>query len=157
MWAVSVDQLARSWVTGISSCRLIAYGHDIFAPTGAHLAAGVPLSELGTPSTDPIRLDMPCPERTENGWRAHITIIDTFGNLATDLPAGALEGNSNVLIRIRDHEVDGIIEFYGQREPGDLIALVDSEDFIEIAVVNGSAAQLLGAQVGDVVEVIYRD
>jgi S-adenosylmethionine hydrolase len=31
---------------------------------------------------------------------------------------------------------------------------VDSENNIEIAVVNGSAAQLLGAQVGDPVDVI---
>ena len=39
--------------------------------------------------------------------------------------------------------------------PGDLIALVDSEDHLEIAVVNGNAAQQLDAKVGDVVEVIY--
>ena len=33
------------------------HGRDIFAPTGAHLAAGVPLKELGTPITDPIRME----------------------------------------------------------------------------------------------------
>ena len=36
-----------------------------------------------------------------------------------------------------------------------LVAVVDSEDFVEIAVVNGNAAQKLGAQVGDEVEVIF--
>jgi S-adenosylmethionine hydrolase len=34
------------------------------------------------------------------------------------------------------------------------VAVVDSEDYLEIAVVNGSAAQTLSARVGDVVEVV---
>jgi S-adenosylmethionine hydrolase len=52
-------------------------------------------------------------------------------------------------------EVRGITESYGHKNPDDLIAVVDSEDYIEIAMVNGDAAQKLGAKVGDVVEVIY--
>jgi S-adenosylmethionine hydrolase len=51
--------------------------------------------------------------------------------------------------------VEGITQSYGHRQPGELIALIDSEDHLEIAVVNGSAAQKLGAAVGDTVEVIY--
>jgi S-adenosylmethionine hydrolase len=144
----------KYWLSKVSNTF---HGRDIFAPTGAHLAAGVPLSALGTPITDPIRLDLPHPEKTKNGWLAHVTIIDTFGNLTTDLPAEALEGHRDVLIRIRGHEVAGIIDSYGHREVGDLVAVVDSEYYIEIAVVNGSAQKKLGAEIGDVVEVIYED
>lgn len=144
----------KYWLPRVSNTF---HGRDIFAPTGAHLAAGVPLSKLGTPIDNPIRLDMPRPEKTENGWLAHVTIIDIFGNLTTDLPADALEGRRDVLIRIRGKEIDGIIESYGHREIGDLVAVVDSEYYIEIAVVNGSAARTLGTQVGDPVEVIYKD
>jgi len=141
------------WLPKISNTF---HGRDIFAPTGAHLAAGVPLSELGTPITDPVRLDLPRPEKTENGWLAHVTIIDIFGNLTTDLPADALDGNQDVIIRIHDREIDGIIESYGHREMGDLVAVVDSEDYIEVSVVNGNAKQALNAQTGDIVEVIYK-
>jgi hypothetical protein len=139
------------------------HGRDIFAPAAAHLATGVPLGELGTPVTDPVRLDLPRPEKTDRGWLAHITLIDSFGNLTTDLPAEALalspqgEGRRDVLVRIHGHEIAGLVSSYGHRSAGDLVALVDSEYFIEIAVVNGSAARTLGAQVGDVAEVIYRD
>jgi S-adenosylmethionine hydrolase len=35
-----------------------------------------------------------------------------------------------------------------------LVALVDSENHVEIAVVNGNAAQVLGARIGDVLEVV---
>jgi len=144
----------KYWLPKVSNTF---HGRDIFAPTGAHLAAGIPLSEMGSPITDPIRLEMPRPEKTENGWLAHITIIDVFGNLTTDLPAEALDGNQDVIIRIHDREIDGIIESYGHREVGDLVAVVDSEDYIEVSVVNGSAAKTLQAQVGDVVEVIIKD
>jgi S-adenosyl-L-methionine hydrolase (adenosine-forming) len=144
----------KYWLPRISNTF---HGRDIFAPTGAHLAAGVPLSELGTPITDPIRLDLPRPEKTESGWLAHVTIIDIFGNLTTDLPADALDGRRDVLIRIRGHEVDGVIDSYGHRSVGDLVAVVDSEYYIEIAVVNGSAQKKLDAEIGDVVEVIYQD
>jgi S-adenosylmethionine hydrolase len=143
----------KYWLPKVSNTF---HGRDIFAPTGAHLAAGVPLRELGTTITNPILLDLPRPEKTENGWFAHVTIIDIFGNLTTDLPAEALEGDHDVLIRIHDHEIDGIIESYGHREVGDLVAVLDSEYYIEVSIVNGNAAQTLNANVGDLVEVIYK-
>ena len=144
----------KYWLPQVSNTF---HGRDIFAPCGAHLAAGVPLRELGTPIDDPIRLELSRPERVENGWLAHVTIIDVFGNLATDLPVDALGGRRNALVRIRGHEIEGIVDSYGHRGIGELVALVDSGDHVEIAVVNGSAVKELNAQVGDLVEVIYRD
>lgn len=144
----------KYWLPKVSNTF---HGRDIFAPTGAHLAAGVPLGELGTPIRDPIRLELPRPKKTGNGWLAHVTIIDSFGNLTTDLPAEALEDRRNVLVRVHGHEIGGIVDSYGHREAGELVVVVDSEDYVEIAVVNGSAAAFLGAQVGDGVEVVFQD
>jgi S-adenosyl-L-methionine hydrolase (adenosine-forming) len=133
------------------------HGRDIFSPIGAHLANGISLSMLGTPFNDPVRIELTRPEKTDSGWIAHITVIDIFGNLTTDLPASALQSRTHLLFCLRGAEVDGITESYGHKKPDDLIAVVDSEDYIEIAVVNGDAAQKLGAKVGHVVEVVYKD
>ena len=133
------------------------HGRDIFAPVGAHLANGISLSMLGMPFNDPVRMELTRPERKDSGWIAHITVIDIFGNLTTDLPASALQGRTDLLFRLRGAEVDRITESYGHKQAGDLVAVVDSEDYIEIAIVNGDAAQKLGAKVGDVVEVVYKD
>ena len=122
------------------------HGRDIFAPVAAHLANGVSLSELGTPFTDPVRLEYPHPEKTATGWVAHITVIDVFGNLTTDLPASMLQGQTDVLFRLRGAQVAGITESYGHKQPGDLVAVVDSGDHLEIAVVNGSAAAEIGGK-----------
>ena len=132
------------------------HGRDIFAPVGAHLANGVLLSALGPQCTDPVRMELPHPVKTDTGWTAHVTVIDTFGNLTTDLPASALEGRTDVLFRLCGAEVEGVSPSYGHKQPGDLIALVDSEDYLEIALVNGSAAEKLGANVGDPVEVLLK-
>jgi S-adenosylmethionine hydrolase len=130
------------------------HGRDIFAPVAAHLASGIPLADLGPVIANPLRLTMPKPEKTPSGWRAHITVVDVFGNLATDLPAAALAGHAQAIFHLGGREVRGLVASYGQAQPGELIALVDSENLIEIAIVNGSAARVTGAQVGDVVEVV---
>lgn len=133
------------------------HGRDIFAPTGAHLAHGVPLRALGDPISDPVRLEFSRPKKTQQGWEAHITIIDVFGNLTTDLPAEKITDPEHVTFHLKDRVIEGMVTSYGHREPGSLIALVDSEDFVEISVVNGNAAKTLGAEIGDTVEVLLND
>ena len=41
------------------------------------------------------------------------------------------------------------------RTPGEVVALVDSEDFLEVAVVNGNGAQKVQVAIGDPVELVY--
>lgn len=138
----------------LQDISLTFHGRDIFAPIGAHIANGVPLSNLGPPISDPVRMALPQPQKTTTGWQAHVVIVDVFGNLATDLPASALEENTSVSFRLRDWDVHGLVSSYGHKKPGDLVALIDSENHVEIAVVNGSAARLTGAKAGDIVDVI---
>ncbi len=130
------------------------HGRDIFSPVAAHIANGVALAELGMPISDPVRLALPTPIKTESGWTAHITVVDVFGNLTLDLPSSALQNRPAVLFRLHQAEISGVVDSYGQRSPGDLVAVVDSEGFIEIAEVNGNAAKRLNVNVGDMVEVI---
>lgn len=155
-WPVEIVHLANEkyFLPGISRTF---HGRDIFAPVAAHLANGVPLADLGPVITDLLRLSMPKPEKTADGWRIHITVIDIFGNCTTDLPAAALTDRERVTFHLGGREVRGLVESYGHKKPGELVALVDSENYVEIALVNGSAAKVLGARVGDIVEVDYHE
>lgn len=132
------------------------HGRDIFAPVAAYLAKGVPLSEFGPVLTDPVRLAMSLPEKTDSGWRAHITTIDVFGNLCTDLPAEAIQGGGGLIFRMGRRKVHGLVDSYAQRPAGELVALLNSWGYVEIAVVNGSAARTLGLQRGDSLEVFFQ-
>jgi S-adenosylmethionine hydrolase len=132
------------------------HGRDIFAPAGAHLALGVPLEELGSLITDLMLQPLAKPEKMASGYRAQIAVVDAFGNLTTNLPWPEVAGRK-LLISIKDRVIHSLSTSYGHHQPGELIALVDSENFIEIAVVNGSAAQTLDARAGDPVEVLFTE
>ena len=128
------------------------HGRDIFAPAAAHLASGTRLEDMGTPFSNPKLISMPKPQKTDSGYIAHIIVIDAFGNMTTDLPAAALEGR-NVRVRVKGQEISGLSTSYGHKPVGTLVALVDSEGALEVAVVNGSAAKTLEMRIGDELEV----
>ena len=79
--------------------------------------------------------------------------MDGFGNLSTDLPASELTDRDGTTISLSGRSVRGLVDSYGHKQPGDLVALINSEKVLELAIVNGSAAQTLGAKVGDPVKV----
>jgi S-adenosylmethionine hydrolase len=130
------------------------HGRDIFSPAAAYLAAGTPIEQLGSLITDPVRLDMPQPIRTHAGWRGQVVLIDVFGNIATNLAGELVKTAENVTIRISGQTIEGLVKSYGERKPGDVVALIDSEGFLEVAAVNGNCAQTLQVAVGDPVELI---
>jgi S-adenosyl-L-methionine hydrolase (adenosine-forming) len=132
----------------------VFHGRDIFAPAAAHLAAGVPFSALGSRIDDPVRLDLPHPQPTPDGLRGQIIHIDHFGNLSTNVRQEDLEGAQKLSLRMRGAEVPGLARTFGERPSGELVALFGSTGSLIISVVNGSAAERLGAQVGDEVEVV---
>lgn len=141
------------WLPNISRTF---HGRDIFAPVGAHLHNGVALYNLGSRFADPVRLQMKLPEPIPGGWRAYVTVIDIFGNLSTNLRANRIAEMGEVIIYVQGRTINGLVDSYGHREPGELVALIDSENFLEVALVNGSAAHELGVRLGDVVEILRK-
>lgn len=140
-----------------SEVSKVFHGRDIFAPVGAHLAVGISLEKLGTPLDDPIHLKFPQPRMTERGWQAEVIHSDHFGNLYTNLRREMINGRMDVKVSLGNHSIDGLVGAFGEREPGETVALYSSTDFMMISVVNGSAAERLGAEVGDGVEVELGD
>jgi S-adenosylmethionine hydrolase len=141
------------WLPQVSH---VFHGRDIFAPAAGHLAAGVPLGALGTRIQDPVRLRLPGPERTPGGLRGEIIHVDHFGNLSTNIRVEHLgEPGAGILVRLRGAEIQGMVRTFGERAPGELVALYGSSGNLIVSVVNGSAEVNLQAQVGDEVEVIF--
>ncbi len=137
----------------------VFHGRDIFAPAAGHLAAGVPLSAFGRSFTDPVRLDLPKPVRSAQGLRGEVIHIDHFGNVASNIYAddlaGALSNKEKVRVRLDGAEVKGLVDTFGERPVGELVALLGSTGNLIVSVVNGSAAQKLSAKVGDPFEALF--
>ncbi len=125
------------------------HGRDIFAPVAAHLAAGVPLAEMGVGIDDPVRLVDTAPSRMAGG-ALHGTVIhiDYFGNLITNLPAAWL-GEKQWTVEVHGEVVPAISPHYAAVAPGRLVAYVGSSGTLEVAVRDGNAARELVAKRGD--------
>jgi len=133
----------------------VFHGRDVFAPTGAHLAAGVPMVEMGTPIDDPVRIDFPQPKPVQNGFQGEIIHIDHFGNISTNIRIEDMGSVEHLQIDIGGVKIPGLYHTFGELLPGELMALYGSTGSLIISEVNGSAAARLHARVGDPIEVEY--
>ena len=131
------------------------HGRDLFAPAAAHLAKGVKLQAMGTPISDPARIMVPRPEPTADGWAGQVLAVDHFGNLLTNLTAEYLNLEKCAHVTVGETRIEGLCETFGDREPGSVIAMIDSSGSLAIAVVNGNAAAQLRAGVGSSVTLRY--
>lgn len=142
----------RFWLPMISN---VFHGRDIFSPVGAHLANEIPLDDVGTRIGNIVRLDIPRVEQSQNGFRGQVTSIDHFGNLATNILREHLTGMNlrSIKVCLGGVEINGLVNTFGDRSPGELIALFGTTNDLIVSVVNGSAADRLHVQVGEPVEV----
>lgn len=131
------------------------HGRDLFAPVAGRLAAGAPLGELGSPVGDPRRLDLPAPSESPGGSMAgEVVHVDRFGNLATNLPgdrvrSAAGRGTATVArVGIAGRELSVEVT-YASVGVGELVAVVNSDGLVEVAVRDGSAADRLGVGLGE--------
>jgi S-adenosylmethionine hydrolase len=150
-------------------------GRDIFAPVAAHLAAGVPLEKLGPRVEDPVWLPPPRLEISDFAAEGEVLYADRFGNLVTSigylvrsedtLALKSAFGSQAVLpvfpagdagVVVGNVQLRGIRRTYGEAAVGELLALVGSSGFLEIAVRQGSAAAALGAVPGTPVTLVFR-
>ena len=144
----------KYWLTDNPSKTF--HGRDIFAPVGAHLASGVALEELGNEiSVDSlVQLSFPDVVETENSIIGCVQYIDGFGNLITNIPESKLNYKSE-LVEIKKQQIS-YCQTYSDVTEGELLALVGSHGWLEIAVNCGSARDKLDAVVGDSVIYIVR-
>lgn len=125
------------------------HGRDVFAPAAAALASGASLDSLGEHVDSPLIRRTPEPHRLPDGdVSGEVIAIDRFGNAVTNLIA-ARGGSVQVAGRTLP-----IRRTYGDVAEGAAIALAGSSGLIEIAVRNGSAAEVLGLARGH--QVVHR-
>jgi S-adenosylmethionine hydrolase len=149
------------------------HGRDVFAPAAAHLAAGVPVADLGPPISDPVTLSLPRLQVAAAGVVGQVLHIDHFGNVITSI--GQLQWDDNELclepafgdarppvrldaartvVVVAGQVVAEVHRTYANIAPGEMLALVGSSGYLEIAVREGSASSILGVCPGD--EVVLR-
>jgi len=128
------------------------HGRDIFAPVAANLSLDIPITEFGESADRLTVFPIPVPFKDGTGHTVgHIIHIDHFGNLVTNLrnrdipPGGAA-------VEISNQRIDNTSRYYSQGSG--LMALIGSNDYLELSVRDGSAAAVLGVHVGDTIKLL---
>jgi len=136
------------------------HGRDIFAPVAAYLAKEVDSLKFGDEVEDYVRFSAPKPKAVDqNRVRGVVLKVDRFGNLITNITPQdvpmlfAAEGKAFKIV-VGNCEITEIHSAYAEGAPGEVMGVVGSMGFLEIAANRGAAAQLTGAGKGTDVTII---
>jgi S-adenosyl-L-methionine hydrolase (adenosine-forming) len=133
------------------------HGRDVFAPTAAHLAAGVRPSAFGKLIEDYLKLNFGMPTRTgKRAWTGTILKIDRFGNLITNLHIRDFESvrSRPFELAIGTRRLSRLAIHYAEVEESEPFVIVGSAGYLEVACNQASAARMLGCGVGAPVEIL---
>ncbi|MGB3512734.1 MAG: SAM-dependent chlorinase/fluorinase [Microcoleaceae cyanobacterium] len=158
---ITVVELTNSDYWRTNSPSTTFHGRDIFAPIGAHLASGVALEKLGEKINPESLVKLPLNNIiiTDSGIEGCVQHIDHFGNIITNIPSSYIKGKTWSVAVEKDEQFSsyqtiGSGNNYAECKQGELIAIIGSHGFVEIAA-NGSSAQFkLNLEYGDKVQII---
>ncbi len=134
------------------------HGRDIFAPAAAHLSRGVDPQRFGPALDSMVELTAPAASRTAARVCGQVLYVDRFGNLITNIDGEALGGfpAPQLSVSINTSPVVGPVSAYATVAEGTPLAIMGSWGLMEIAVRNGSAADMFAAGPGTPVTVVLK-
>ncbi len=122
------------------------HGRDVFAQAAAHLAKGATVAAFGKLIHDFARIDtQPC-RISPHAYRGMILKVDRFGNLITNFHVAT---NSAITsqpfeLRIASRAIRRLALTFSDAPAGELVAIVGSSGYVEIAANPSAAAKILG-------------
>ncbi len=151
---------------------------DVFVKVACHLARGGTLEVIGQPFNALKELREFSPQFADNGNKiiGSIIYIDNYGNVITNILKQQFEGYRNgreFELIARSHKIHQIHERYSdivnfdveknkRKGAGDLLALYNSSDYIELAIyksnlnTGGGASTLLGLEYRDTITINFK-
>ncbi len=136
------------------NCSYTFHGRDIFAP----VAARISLKENILNFAQPVQLENCFTFQTNNYSHPQFKVvyIDDFGNIFLDIKYEQFKRitqNKPFKLIFKNKIFDKLYKFYYEVEEGELLLLVNSLGYLEIAVREGNAKNVLKAKVGDSYEI----
>ena len=135
---------------GLSRMSRTFHGRDLFAPTGAKLADGMPFEDVGERVEDPVRLP---PVAVSDGV-GRVLHVDGFGNIVTSFAIHDL--SDGAVLAIAGKTVQSRSETYASAPAGELFMIAGSSGYIELSLRRGSAAAAIGTGVRAGDQVVMR-
>jgi S-adenosylmethionine hydrolase len=129
------------------------------APVAAAFSTGIPGEKFGPEVDDYEKIEMTQPIIKDNEIFGQVLYTDKFGNLITNIPEGQIHKlrerykDNKLMLHVQGVEISRYEESYSRVEKGELLFLIGSLGFLEIACREDSAARKIKAKSGDIVKV----
>ena len=133
------------------------HGRDAFSPVAAWLALGTPLEKFGEEIEDYSGATvLPVQKVEDNRIEGMVIHVDKFGNIITSIsPETAAEQfgySGSPKFFVKGQEITHSYSYYAEAAPGEIFALIGSSGYYEIAAHRSRAADILGVQRGEKVQ-----
>lgn len=153
-----ISQSESQYLVHLPSPNRIFPAFDTLASAAALLASGKSLNDIGEPLDHmEIRLNR-LPRLTRSQLIGQVMHIDHYGNLVTNIHRKefetAVKGRS-FQVSFAGETFSAIAETYAV-DPGDCVIVFNSNDYLEIAINQGNASELLGMEVESPVLVSFQ-
>ncbi|MCF8227079.1 MAG: SAM-dependent chlorinase/fluorinase [Bacteroidales bacterium] len=134
----------------------------IFCSAACSIIKGKELKALGKPFTD-FRQQIPLRATLENNTITGTVIyIDSYGNAITNISRELFNrfGKKRpfkIFVQSKHYVVSRINQLYSETDAGDLLAMFNSVNLLEIAIRNGSASNLLNLNTDSTIRVEFTE
>jgi S-adenosylmethionine hydrolase len=129
------------------------HGRDVFAPAAAHLANGKPSNEFGPEIREIIRPAFTVASRKRDMLNGEVLYVDSFGNVvlnANKSDVSTVKIGEIVNLKVGNKSVrPRFSRAFGDVRKHELIFVVGSNEFLELSVNQGNAAEEFGIRSGD--------
>jgi S-adenosylmethionine hydrolase len=131
---------------------------DRFVSAAVHLAQGKKMEELGEKRDSIVEKILLNPVVEKNVIKGHVVYIDSYENIITNIRESLFSEvgkGAKFNIFFRSYEITKISTSYTDVPIGEILALFDSNGYLEIAMNQGNAAGLLGLNFKDMIRIEF--
>lgn len=138
------------------------HGRDVFARTAAKISLGSKPKEVGPRLSTIMKLDIPKPEAVSGQISCVVLYVDSFGNIVTNISdvvskRWGLERSREFSIAAKNRSYDGsLVESYSELLEDQIGLLLGSQGYFEIAIREGSAANMLNVGSLDQLKISFK-
>jgi S-adenosylmethionine hydrolase len=133
---------------------------SLFTRIAKFLSTGLPLSEAGPHSGDYGQPGSWLPAIHKDQIDGQVVYIDSYRNAVTNIPKAEFlrigtDRTFEITIKSNRYKIYKISSTYLESDPGELMAIFNSASLLEIAIVQGNAAELLGIDPGTPIKIKF--
>lgn len=132
---------------------------DIFAKVACRLANGEAIESVGTPREELLQR---LPFRATNmgtNIRGSIVYVDSYDNVVTNIDKNLFnqigKGQPFVIELARGNQIESISKEYSDVPEGEILAIFNASNYLEIAIRNGKLRSLLGLQLNHSISIRF--